>query len=330
MARRMVTALGPIRCAALASVVVAGVVACGAGTKGRTGSPVTSGVAQPRVVATSVLSARMRDLSIASPALGATVQVRLLLPVHFSVRPTRRWPVLYLLHGCCDSYLSWTRSTDVEALSSRADVLVVMPDGGKVGFYSDWLSGPKWETFHLVELRHILDRDYRASPVTAIAGLSMGGLGALDYAARHPGMFRAAASFSGIVDTRLTVQESTRYVELVRSQGEDPTRLWGDPHDQAGVWAAHNPFDLAPALRGTRLFLAVGTGQPGPLDPGSTAPDTLESSLAAENSALAARLHDLNIPAQLDFYGAGTHNWPYWQRDLHHTWPLLEAALSTS
>jgi len=58
----------------------------------------------------------------------------------------------------------------------------------------------------------------------AVAGASMGGLGALAYAARRPGLFRAAASFSGIVDTRLTPQEPMRYADLVRSQGEDPGR----------------------------------------------------------------------------------------------------------
>jgi diacylglycerol O-acyltransferase/trehalose O-mycolyltransferase len=313
----------------LAAVVVAGGVGCGGDTKAQLGTRSPGGVAQLRVVATRVLSARMRDLTVASPALGGTVKVRLLLPVHYAARPGVRWPALYLLHGCCDTYRSWTRSTDVEALTAHSDVLVVMPDGGKAGFYSDWLTGPRWETFHLVELRRILERDYRASMIRAVAGASTGGLGALAYAARHPGLFRAAASFSGIVDTRLSPQESMRYVDLVRSQGADPRHLWGDPRGGAAVWAAHNPYDLAPRLRGTQLFLAVGNGQPGPLDPPGTAASTIESSLAAENAALAGRLRALKIPAQFDFYGPGTHDWPYWQRDLHQAWPLLQHALGT-
>ena len=196
--------------AVLAVIVVLGA-ACGGGTKAQPGARSAGGAAQLRVVATTVLSARMRDLTVASPALGETVKARLLLPVRYQARPGFRWPVLYLLHGCCDTYQSWTRSTDVEALTARSDVLVVMPDGGKAGFYSDWLTGPRWETFHLAELRRILKRDYRAGPVMAVAGASMGGLGALAYAARHPGLFRAAASFSGIVDTRLTPREPMRY-----------------------------------------------------------------------------------------------------------------------
>jgi diacylglycerol O-acyltransferase / trehalose O-mycolyltransferase len=315
--------------AMLAVMVAFGGAACGGGTQAWPGAGSSGGVARLRVVATTVLSARMRDLTIASPALGETVKVRLLLPVHYAARPRARWPVLYLLHGCCDTYRSWTRSTDVETLTARSDVLVVMPDGGNAGFYSDWLTGPRWETCHLTELRQILQRDYRASTVMAVAGASIGGLGALAYAARHPGLFRAAASFSGIADTRLSLRESMRYAGLVRSQGGDPSYLWGDPRGDAAVWAARNPYDLAPQLRGTQLFIAVGTGQPGPLDPAGTPASTIEASLAAENAALARRLRALKIPAQLDFYGPGTHNWPYWQRDLHHAWPLLQHALGT-
>ena len=205
--------------AALLAVIVVLGAACGGGTKAQPGTRFAGGVAQLRIVATIVLSARVRDLTVASPALGETVKVRPLLPVRYQARPGGRWPVLYLLHGCCDTYQSWTRFTDVEALTAHSDVLVVMPDGGKAGFYSDWLTGPRWETFHLAELRRILERDYRAGPVMAVAGASMGGLGALAYAARHPGLFRAAASFSGIVDTRLTPQESMRYVGLVPLPG---------------------------------------------------------------------------------------------------------------
>jgi diacylglycerol O-acyltransferase/trehalose O-mycolyltransferase len=248
--------------AMLAAVVVLGG-ACGGGTKAQPGGRSAGGVAQLQVVATTVLSARMRDLSVASPALGATVKVRLLLPVHYRARPGARWPVLYLLHGCCDTYRSWTRSTDVAALTARSDVLVVMPDGGKAGFYSDWLTGPRWETFHLTELRQILRRDYRASTVMAVAGVSMGGLGALAYAARHRGLFRAAASFSGITDTRLSAQESMRYIGLVRSQGDDPSHLWGDPRGDAAVWAAHNPYDLAPSCAARSCSWRSAPASPG-------------------------------------------------------------------
>jgi diacylglycerol O-acyltransferase / trehalose O-mycolyltransferase len=107
--------------AALAApVVVPGMLACHGTTKPR------PGVA--RVLATTVLSPRMRDLTVASPALGETVKVRMLLPARYAARAEHRWPVLYLLHGCCDTYQSWTRSTDIEYLSAHSNVLVLMPE----------------------------------------------------------------------------------------------------------------------------------------------------------------------------------------------------------
>ena len=82
--------------------------------------------------------------------------------------------MLYLLHGCCDTYVSWTRSTDITKLTEDSDLIVATPDGGPAGFYSDWPTGPKWETFHTVELPSLLAQHYRTNGVAAVAGVSMG------------------------------------------------------------------------------------------------------------------------------------------------------------
>jgi len=276
----------------------------------------------PRVVAAERSGARVVDLTIDSPAVGRKVGARLLLPRDYAREPERRWPVLYLLHGCCDSHLSWTRSTDVERLSARDDVLVVMPEGGRVGFYSDWRRGPAWERFHLRELRQILEQRYRAGGRGAVAGLSMGGMGAMTYAARHPDFFRAAAAFSGLLHTRL---DSGTVSGLLQVEGEDSAGLWGDPDGKR--WAAHNPYDLAGRLRGTRLFVSSGTGSPGPLDPSGASGDRIEPIVLRESAAFVARLRRLEIAARVDLYGPGTHTWPYWQRELHRSWPLLMGAI---
>lgn len=143
----------------------------------------------------AILSDRLVELVVRSPALD--VGVRLLLPKNWA---RKRWPTLYLLHGCCtvgDGQVEWTTYSDVEAYTRDLDALVVMPEAGDVGFYSDWLDGPAWETFHLTELRRLLERRYRAGDDRAIAGLSMGGFGTLSYAARHPGMFKARPRTAG-------------------------------------------------------------------------------------------------------------------------------------
>jgi diacylglycerol O-acyltransferase/trehalose O-mycolyltransferase len=140
------------------------------------------------VVSVAKIGDRTRDVVIDSPSVGE-VRVRLLVPADFETDPHRRWPVLYVLHGADDpdTYRCWTRSTDVAALTARLPLLVVLPEGGTQGYYSDWFNHghggpPAWETFHLVELLQVLDRDWRASDHRAVAGLSLGGLGAMLYA----------------------------------------------------------------------------------------------------------------------------------------------------
>jgi alpha-glucoside transport system permease protein len=290
-----------------------------------------------RVVAIQTVGPRVRDLTIDSPALGRSAKVRLLLPRRFQAQPHRRWPVLWLLHGCCDTYQSWTRSTDVEELDGLADVLVVMPEAGQVGFYSDWRApgrgGPsRWETFHLAELRQLLERDWRAGNRRVVAGLSMGGLGAMAYAARHPGMFAAAASYSGLLHTRYQgdpLPGPRMIQDLLRDFDEDPDALWGDPRRHGDLWAAHNPYDLAPRLREVGLFVSVGNGQPGPLDGPATNGQLqqIEQALYPQNLAFVERLRQLGIPVRFDAYGPGIHDWPYWQRELHRSLPMLLGAL---
>jgi S-formylglutathione hydrolase FrmB len=262
------------------------------------------------------IAPRVVDLTVRSPALGSTAMVRLLQPD----RGSKPWPVLFLLHGCCDSYESWTRSTDVERLPALRKVLVVMPDGGDVGFYSDWRHGPAWETFHTRELPALLERSYGAGTERAIAGLSMGGLGAIDYAARHPGMFAAAASFSGVLHP---LASPAYWLGLFSAYAPDERDVWGDPRIDRANWAAHDPTELAARLRGVRLFVSSGNGRPGPLDPPATKRNPVERVVYAESRAFARRLRELRIPARVDFYGPGTHDWPYWQRELQRALPTL-------
>jgi diacylglycerol O-acyltransferase / trehalose O-mycolyltransferase len=265
---------------------------------------------------------RTVDLTVRSPALGTDAEVRLITPVGWSKQ--RRWPVVYLLHGCCDTYDSWTRETDVETLPQLRDVLVVTPEAGDVGFYSDWLRGPAWETFHLEELRALLERDYGAGTRRVVAGLSMGGLGAMGYAARHPGLFRAAASFSGTLHPLAAPQA---YLGLFEQHTDDPLAVWGDPDAQRDVWRAHDPTELAADLRGTPLFVSAGDGRPGPFEEPGARPDPLERSVLEESRAFVALLRRLDIPVRADFYGPGTHDWPYWERSLERALPLLRRGL---
>ncbi|GHH69620.1 hypothetical protein GCM10017673_20350 [Streptosporangium violaceochromogenes] len=257
-------------------------------------------------------------LTVASPALGREGMVRVLLPEGW--RPgSGPWPVLYLLNGCCHAdYDAWVTQGDAAGLTSRYPAIVVIPEGGEVGFYSDWREGPGWETFHLTEVRQLLERDYGAGNRRAVAGLSMGGFGAMSYAARHPGMFQAAASFSGMLNTR---DGGDGVAWLLDRDGEDPADLWGAPGDPG--WAEHNPADLTARLRGVRLFVSCGDGSPGPLDPAGTARDERETDLLRQAETFTERARGAGGVVTTDFYGPGTHNWPYWRRGLERALPML-------
>jgi diacylglycerol O-acyltransferase / trehalose O-mycolyltransferase len=294
------------------------------------------------VIAKNVVDPRTVDLTIDSTALGHTASVRVILPSRFGRRAGASWPVLYLLHGGYGNYTDWSRQSRIADLVRERDVLVVMPDGGKLGFYTDWWarggSKPGWETFHLTELAQILTRGLRAGDRRAIAGLSMGGFGAVSYAGRRPGFFRAAASFSGTLDTLHPsiepVSSGTFAAWLMQVQyapnGYDPLALFGDPTAQRAVWAAHNPADLVANLRGVKLFVSCGNGRVGPLDPPGTDPSGVavryEAAQSLQNREFFKRADALGLDIAFDIY-AGSHSWPYWARELGRAFPMLMRAI---
>jgi S-formylglutathione hydrolase FrmB len=323
------SALALVASGALAAGCGGGTAGPGAGAAGSatatTGGAATApgtGARAITVVARRRLDPRLEEWTLRTAALAGPTRVRVLLPPGYGDDPARRYPVLYLLHGANSDDTSWTRDGDVERITARARLIVVMPDGGADGWYTDWYAGdrtvqPRWETYHVGELVPWIDATYRtvaAGRGRAIAGLSMGGYGALSYAARHPGTFAAAASFSGALE--------------IGSEA-----AWGPRRDAPARWRAHLPISIASRLRSLKLVeLRTGDGRPGPLDPRGTNPGCpsclLERFLHPANVRLHRRLQALGIRHVWDDYGPGTHDWPYWRRDLRETLPGLERALA--
>ncbi|MGW4792459.1 alpha/beta hydrolase [Nonomuraea sp. NPDC004297] len=302
-----------------AGLCLAGVLLLGPGQDGvpdTAKSPAHGRREQGEVVAERRLDERRMELTIRSPALDATTKVRLLLPRGWESRTD--WPVLWLLHGGLDDETSWTAKTDVEALTRDSGVLVVMPDGGRCGSYSDWWNGgaggpPRWETYHLKELLPLLEERYRAGGRRAVAGYSMGGQGAMLYAAK--GRFEAAASFSGALHILGPgAPQAVLAGTTAGCFGTDWKRIWGDPERQRSVWRAHNPYDLADRLQGVELYVAAGEG------------DLVEDLANGAARAFAGRLEQLGVPVRTHFYRGG-HNHTYWQRELHRAFPMLMAAV---
>ncbi|WP_425247327.1 alpha/beta hydrolase [Streptomyces sp. NEAU-NA10] len=270
------------------------------------------------------LGPRTLDVSVSSAALGRTAPVRLILPSGFDTQPGRTYPVLYLLHGAHDDYTSWTRETDVEAITEGRDLIVAMPDAGPTGIPTAWRSGPDYETFQLTEVPALLARQYRASGVRAVAGVSTGGYGAMAHAARHPGVFAAAASYSGILDT--TAPGVPPIVDaIVARENLLPSALWGNPVLNLLTWREHNPRARAAGLRGTALYVSSGSGVAG--GSGDWLPEALESALWPSAHGFTDTLALLRIPVTTHYYAGGGHSWAYWKREFTASWPMLARAL---
>lgn len=273
---------------------------------------------------TARASARTLDVMVDSAALGRSAPVRVILPSTFDAHPERTYPVLYLLHGAHDDYTSWTRETDIESFTEGREMIVAMPDGGPTGIPTDWRSGPDYETFQLGEVPALLTSRYRASGVRAVAGASTGGYGAMAHTARHPGVFRAAASYSGILDT--TALGVPAIVDaIVARENLVPASLWGNAILDFTNWQAHNPRSRASGLRGSALYVSSGSGLAG--GAGDLFPEALESALWLSAHAFTTVLGLLGITATTHFYTGGAHSWAYWKGEFTASWPMLAGAL---
>src|SRR4051812_5604854 len=142
----------------------------------------------------------IRTQQVMSEALGGVRTFGLLLPPDYE-RSARRYPVLYLLHGSGQRHSTWGRRTLVD---NTTGAIVVMPDmdraryvvgEGRVDAYA--------EAFITTELVDHIDRNYRtlaARDGRAIAGLSIGGFGAMLLGLRNIDRFGAIGAFSAPLD----------------------------------------------------------------------------------------------------------------------------------
>ncbi|MEO3782575.1 alpha/beta hydrolase-fold protein [Actinocorallia sp. B10E7] len=283
-----------------------------------------------KIVRERRLGRHMRDLTVRTPNLDGSVKIRILLPRNWKKKTKRTWPVLYAFHGGQDDYTSWARSTDIEKWARLYDVIVVMPEGGN-GSYTDWHNygrggTPRWETFHTSDVVQLVERNYHAGRRRAAIGVSAGGMGSIGYAARHRGLFRQVASLSGILHLTAPGMPALAMVTNAANK-QDPAAIYGLPGVDAANWRAHDPYVLAPRLRGVGIFFSAGTtGRPGPGDPKVGPVDVGlfgERAVGQTNREFRKRLDGLNIPYTARLYGDGRHNWPAWRRISKRLWPEL-------
>jgi S-formylglutathione hydrolase FrmB len=295
------------------------------------------------IEAVESITPRQLHYRVSTAALQQPVDLRILLPADYAERTTP-YPVLYLFHGTSGRASDWVSAGDAEATTAGLPVIVVMPDcgfnGDGGGWFSDWFNfgafgPPMWETFHVTQLIPWVDLNFRTvagRDGRAVAGLSQGGFGSLSYAARHPDLFTSAAAFSGgcqIDRDQEAIDTSTAIIMFTTGvlSGKDPNAIFGPRATYPLNWRAHDPASLVTNLRGMDIQLWTGDGAQGPLDPGPpTAPlDPIEVVTFGATRLFHGHLDQSRIPHGYFYYGAGTHTWPYWARDLREYMPLLMA-----
>ncbi len=140
-----------------------------------------------------------------SEALNVQTSVEVILPesrqgIGVTAAGDEQLPrVLYLLHGYSDDHTIWQRRTGIERYAAAYNLAVIMP-GVNHSFYCNEALGEKYWDFVAEELPRVMHRFFRLSDRaedTFVAGLSMGGYGAMKLALNFPERFGAAASFSG-------------------------------------------------------------------------------------------------------------------------------------
>jgi S-formylglutathione hydrolase FrmB len=262
-----------------------------------------------------------------------TVHARIILPASWFSNPSKTYPSLYLLSGSSadnQDWRDWMGSSPIESFMQNRDVLTVMPEDGNAGWYSNWLNSslqfpgrPQWETFHTVELPQLLARGYRANGVNAIGGVSEASVGVINYSAGHPGLFKAAAAFSGMMNTEDSGSIATVQASELRAL-DTPGGPWGDPVLNRSVWDVHNPMHNIAGLasNGVKVWICAGNGNPGPGDTGGFKLDSYvyEQAALSQNKAFLTAAQKAGVSVRADFYGAGDHDWPAWIRAFPDAW----------
>ncbi len=252
------------------------------------------------------------SLKVKSATLGKEVEYSIYLPSDYETS-SRRYPVLYLLHGYTDDETGWTQFGEANLIADRLiqsgevpPMIIVMPDAG-VSWYVNSADGKvKYEDFFIGEFIPFIDANYRtraAKEFRAVAGLSMGGHGSLIMAMKHPDLFVAAAPLSAGIFTE---------DELVNMPDDNWDKVFGPPYGKGLKGKERLTEHLgqnwilkiventkAEDLQKVRYYIDCGDGD----------------FLIKGNMALHALLIDKKIPHEFRVRD-GEHNWTYWRTAL--------------
>ncbi len=215
-------------------------------------------------------------------------QLRILVPNGVAKEPMK---VLYLLHGLSDDSSCWTRFTGLELFVREEEVVIVMPDGGR-SFYNDTPYDENYFQYLTKELPKWIQFMFPVSSNredTFIAGMSMGGYGALKAALTYPEQYGGVAAISSVCDVRRHYDDASLPVKAA----------FGDTPD----WAALDLFELAKnaesAENKPKIYHWCGTSD----------------FLYQDNKKFQAYMEHLNFDYSF-FESDGDHMWKYWNEQV--------------
>jgi len=240
-----------------------------------------------------------------STALGRNENYAVELPASYPDNPTRRYSVLYFLHGQFGNENDWERngiSTIFEKMEADRDIgemIVVMPNGGSSFFINSYDGRSRYEDFIINELVPRIDAEYRTIPrreARGILGVSMGGFGALTLALKHPDVFSVVAAHSAAVLEEIPQPSATDRRMQFRLQLAE--RVFGNPIDKE-FWARNNPILLAEGFKkppSLKIYFDCGDQDRFGFNVGA---ETLDHALSANH-----------IPHEFHIF-PGNHGWDY-------------------
>ena len=208
-------------------------------------------------------------------------------------------PVLYLLHGLSDDHSIWLRRTSIERYATAFGIAVVMPNGYR-SFYTDQVkTNIKYWQYISDELPKLINGFFKFSQKredTFVAGLSMGGYGAMKLAFNKPETFAAAGCFSSVV-------RPWQFVDVAPAMKAELQCLFGDD-PAANVGTLNDPIamsekQLKAGIPLTEVYQACGT----------------EDFLYSENQILREHLTAIGYPFTYH-EEPGTHEWGFWDRQV--------------
>jgi enterochelin esterase-like enzyme len=268
-------------------------------------------------------SAGRREELVAAASLPAPVRVLVMTPPSYATAPARRFPVLYFLHDGGGDEAAFFREGLADALDAdmRAgrlpEMLVVSPRGVGTWFVNAQGGGPRYATFLTKALVPFVDARYRtvaSRGARLVAGISMGGYGALRWALAEPELFCAAAGLSPAVQQMCwpAVQGMPFFIRpsLKRTFGEDPVKNVLRQNDLYAML-------LDDPLLGARVpFLYVRCGNE-------------DKYRLGEIVAFFDRYLDAFAVPHEVVVEPGVHDWPYWRKVFPRFVRALSAHLST-